>query len=1084
MYREPFGAVQMGSTVSLAIDVWDEPDARCSLRLWTDEKGEELIDMVGERMDGFLRFSVSFSPEGPEIIWYSFRITAADGSVWRYGASCEHGCGEGAFVFGEPPSFQITVYDPEREIIPEWYKRGVVYQIFPDRFARGKGWREQVEADMARPYTGPTRRLVEDWNAYPRYEKDASGRIAAWDFYGGTLEGIREKLPYLEGLGITIIYLNPIFSAASNHRYDTADYLHIDGSLGTEEDFSRLCADAALHGISIILDGVFNHVGADSIYFNRAGIYPDLGAYQGENSLYRSWFTFNGDGSYESWWGIDDLPAVREDCPEFRELICGHDGVVRKWLRLGARGWRLDVADELSDEFLRDIKSAALAEREDAVIIGEVWEDATNKYAYGTLRRYFQGGELDGTMNYPLRRAILRYLTGEATAGEFVNKMESLYENYPRENFMSELNLLGSHDRIRLLTILGDAPRARDLDDEQRYRYRLSDGQRSLAVSRLWIAALLQMCMPGVPSVYYGDEAGLEGFSDPYCRAPFPWGDINQDCFTIYRNAIALRRSLPALTDGDFEPFAPNDDVLGLWRRNGIGKICVLVNASLTQSHTVRVKVGDLCADDVVSGRPCKAKDGEVEVFLWPLGSTVLDLHKEQRLQVPMERGMGVLCHISSLPNIYTPERLGSLGEPALRFVDRLVKAGIRYWQVLPVNPTDAFGSPYAGLSAFAGNISLMWGVDAEGPTALHADFEGSPELRRFIEDNEDWLLPYATFRAIKGRVGDEKPWQGWSQKYQTWSSELAGRKELAAGIRRELALQYSFMQQWSDLHRYANERGIKIIGDMPMYVSADSADVWAERDIFALDKKGYPIEVAGTPPSSAGDAGQIWGNPTYRWHHLRETGYEWWMRRLERSFELYDYVRLDHFLGFSSYYSIPTGRQAADGRWNFGPGLDLFQKAYDRFGPLPFVAEDLGSITPAVRSLLSKTGFPGMDVIQFANEDVRSGYHPAPGKLVYTSTHDTHTLLGWVEEHFGFDKNDPEQLREALVLAESLTYECLLSDANVVVIPLQDLLLCDDQARMNVPGETADNWSWQAESDALENASRVMDAFIKGSGR
>lgn len=1084
MYREPFGAVQVGSTVSLAIDVWDEPEARCSLRLWTDEKGEELIDMVGERMDGFLRFSVSFRPEGAEIIWYSFRITAADGSVWRYGAACEHGCGEGAFVFGEPPSFQITVYDPEREAVPEWYKRGVVYQIFPDRFARGKGWRERVEADMARPYTGPTRRLVEDWDTYPRYEKDASGRISAWDFYGGTLEGIREKLPYLEGLGITIIYFNPIFSAASNHRYDTADYLHIDGSLGTEEDFSRLCADAASHGISIILDGVFNHVGADSIYFNRAGIYPDLGAYQGENSLYRSWFTFNGDGSYESWWGIDDLPAVREDCPEFRELICGHDGVVRKWLRLGARGWRLDVADELSDEFLRDIKSAALAEREDAVVIGEVWEDATNKYAYGTLRRYFQGGELDGTMNYPLRRAILRFLTGEATAGEFVNKMESLYENYPRENFMSELNLLGSHDRIRLLTILGDAPRARDLDDEQRYRYRLSDGQRSLAVSRLWIAALLQMCMPGVPSVYYGDEAGLEGFSDPYCRAPFPWGDINQDCFTIYRNAIALRRSLPALTDGDFEPFAPNDDVLGLWRRNGIGKICVLVNASLTQSHTVRVKVGDLCADDVVSGRPCKAKDGEVEVFLWPLGSTVLDLHEEQRLQVPMERGMGVLCHISSLPNIYTPERLGSLGEPALRFVDRLVKAGIRYWQVLPVNPTDAFGSPYAGLSAFAGNISLMWGVDAEGPTALHADFEGSPELRRFIEDNEDWLLPYATFRAIKGEVGDEKPWQEWSQKYQTWSSELVGRKELVAGIRRELALQYSFMQQWSDLHRYANERGIKIIGDMPMYVSADSADVWAERDIFALDTKGYPIEVAGTPPSGSGDAGQIWGNPTYRWHHLRETGYEWWMRRLERSFELYDYVRLDHFLGFSSYYAIPTGRQAADGRWNFGPGLDLFQKAYDRFGPLPFVAEDLGSITPAVRSLLSKTGFPGMDVIQFANEDVRSGYHPAPGKLVYTSTHDTHTLLGWVEEQFGFDKNDPEQLREALVLAESLTYECLLSDANVVVIPLQDLLLCDDQARMNVPGETAGNWSWQAESDALENASRVMDAFIKGSGR
>ena len=686
-------------------------------------------------------------------------------------------------------------------------------------------------------------------------------------------------------------------------------------------------------------------------------------------------------------------------------------------------------------------------------------------------------------MNYPVRKAVLGFLTGKEKAGEVARQMESLYENYPRENFMSELNLLGSHDRRRLLTLLGNAPAPEQMGDDQRYGYRLTEQQHGLAVSRLWDAAVLQMCLPGVPSIYYGDEAGMEGYADPYCRAPFPWDNINRDCFNIYRNAIAIRKTLPALVDGDFEPFAEGDDVFGFWRRNETDEVCVLVNASLSDSHKVRIPVGDLCADDVVSGRVCEIKDGMAEVYLWPLGTAVLNLHPQERLQAPMERGLGVLCHITSLPSPDNQDHPGTLGEPAIRFIDEMSKAGARYWQVLPVNPTDGFGSPYAGLSAFAGNVRLMWGVDGDRPTQLKTDFEGTPDFRRFVEQNEKWLIPYATFRAIKDLMG-EKPWQEWPAKYHEWKPSLSRDKKLARGIKRVVGLQYSFMRQWNDMRHYANDHGIKIIGDMPMYVSADSADVWANRELFNLDEKGNPSQLAGVPPDSFAEDGQIWGNPTYQWRYMKETGYEWWMRRLARAFELYDYVRLDHFLGFSSYYTIPQGEKATKGQWNFAPGLELFQAAYKKFGPLPVIAEDLGSITPAVRALMSKTGFPGMDVIQFSDEDVREGYHPKPGKLVYTSTHDTNTMLGWVESKYNLDKNDPEQLRQAMVLAEELIIKCVSVKSDVVMLPLQDLLMLDGQARMNVPGVATGNWKWQAGPWALEDASLVMDALVQQSGR
>ena len=1070
----------MGEAITLSLDVWDEESPQGAIRLWVDGEGETLVPMKPEvrEEDGqrVVRLTGSFTPEETQIIWYYFNVTADDGTEWHYGARGECSVGEGALSDGEPRSFQITVYEP-RETRPEWYQHGIVYQIFPDRFDRGTNWKACVEESFGETRNGPGRMLVHDWAAQPSYQKDQYGRISTWDFYGGNLDGVRERLGYLKSMGISVIYLNPIFEAASNHRYDTADYMRVDPMLGDRETFVRLCAEAKEMGISIILDGVFNHTGCDSRYFNKYGNYPEVGAFQSADSPYASWFKFGGDadGEYQCWWGVDDLPDVDENDESYREFICGEDGVVRTWLRLGAAGWRLDVADELPDDFIEEIKAAALAEKPDALVIGEVWEDASNKVSYGELRRYLQGRELDGVMNYPFRTSMLDFITNKITAHAIAARMEELYENYPREAFLSCLNLLGSHDRERVLTVLGDAPAKESLSEEDRRNYRLNEGQRSLAVSRLWVAALLQMTMPGVPCVYYGDEAGLEGYTDPYNRATYPWGNEDKNCRTIYRNAIAVRKSLPEVfEDGDFVPFAVNDDVFGFTRTLGDTCVCVLANASLKNQHTAWVPMHGSEVDDIVQGKvPQISEDGTYcGVHLWPLGTAVLYFHEKKRLQSPMERGMGVICHITSLPNDGKP---GTLGEPAKHFVDVLAESGQTYWQVLPVNPTDQFGSPYAGLSAFAGNPYLMEGFESDFDKLIKG-MGKDKGYKKFCKKNADWLEPYVAFRAIKETVGDDIPWPLWPENLRTYEPGMADEGPLKAIAETHRRAQYLFEKQWRELREYANEHGIKIIGDMPMYVSADSSDVWAERDIFDLDEKGNPRGVAGCPPDDFAKDGQIWGNPTFRWDVLKERNYDWWMRRLERMLDLYDYVRLDHFLGFSSYYNIPGGRGALEGAWNFGPGVDLFREAHKRFGDLPFIGEDLGTVTPAVRFLVAATGFPGMDVILFADEDVRQGYTPKPGKICYSSTHDTQTLVGWIKSKWPYD--DVEHVYRELM------GRCLDSAADVVIAPLQDVLVLDDSARMNVPGVAEDNWSWRADGDSVNAVHAYLYSMARDSGR
>lgn len=1043
------------------------------LRVWTDERGEELLPMEGACEDDHVHYSVSYTPAQTGVVWYSFDLAASDGATWRYGAREGWTTGEGDFAYGDPPSFQLTVYVP-RQTQPDWYKNGIVYQVFPDRFARGADWCERAEKALAAHREGPARVLVEDWDTPPTYRKSEDGDILEWDFYGGTLRGVREKLDYLADLGVTVIYLNPIFEAASNHRYDTADYLRIDPMLGDEEEFCALAREAAEHGISIMLDGVFNHCGQDSRYFNRYGNYPEPGAWQGDESPYRDWFFFNEDGTYDGWWGNPDLPDVNEKSPEYRELICGQDGVVRKWLRAGARGWRLDVADELSDGFIEDIKAAMVAERPDGALVGEVWEDASNKMAYGKLRQYFEGTELDGTMNYPLRTALLAFVRNQIGAPEMAARLEQLRENYPRDAFFSCLNLLGSHDRERLFTMLGDVPDPDTLSDEECAAFRLDEGHASLAMSRLWLTVLLQMTLPGVPCVYYGDERGMEGFRDPYNRAAFPWDGGRMDCATVFRNAIAVRKALPVLTTGDFEPFADGEDVFGFWRRGEDGEcVCVLANASLHDAHTVRVPMAGEAVSDVVSGTAPAVADGCAEAFLWPLGTAVLHFHKQRRLQEPLEPGMGVLCHVTSLPNEGRP---GTLGAPARRFVDWLAECGQTYWQVLPVNPADGYGSPYAGLAAFAGNTYLLERDPADVLAELK-DADDEPDYQAFLEKNKYWLTPYATFRAIKDLLG-EGPWQEWPDAYARFSPGLARRVELADGVDRHRKLQYEFQREWDELRAYANARGIKIVGDMPMYVSGDSADVWAERDIFELDERGYAQVQAGCPGDGFDPEGQLWGNPTYRWDVLATRGYDWWLARLERAVETYDYVRLDHFIGFSSYYKIAKGKPAREGSLSFGPGLDLFRAAYQKLGPLPFIAEDLGVITPAVRALIAETGIPGMDIVQFSDGDVREGYEPKPGTVTFTGTHDNQTLLGFCQSRFGLEGD------EAAQMADRIAASVLGSKNDVAIMPLQDVLGLDDAARMNVPGVAEGNWSWQAAWEDVVAATGRLTQMAQASGR
>ena len=601
--KKPYGAVLCGTAVSYTVrPLRREGWSRCVLvtqREFSGQTAELELPCTGQDGDRN-RFSGIFSaPAEPELVWYWFRLFREDGSSILLDRSGYHG-GENV------QSWQLTVY--EESSTPAWFGCGVVYQIFPDRFCR-------LELPDPAGMVG-SRTIHENWSNLPDWRPDAQGEVRNCDFFGGSLQGILSKLDDLADFGVTVLYLNPVFESASNHRYNTADYRAIDPMLGTEDDFHHLCQEAKRRGIRVILDGVFNHTGSQSRYFNADGFYSDTGAAQSPDSPYYHWYSFHPwPADYDAWWGIRTLPAVREDAPDYRDFIIrGQDSVVRHWLRAGASGWRLDVADELPDDFIGEIRTAMEETAPDSFLLGEVWEDATTKIAYSMRRRYLLGQELHGVMNYPFRTALIAYLLG-GDADEFRETLESLRENYPPHAFYSLMNFLSTHDTPRILTVLGadHVPGSK----EERAVFRLSPARRQLGLKRLRLAALVLFTFPGAPTVYYGDEAGMEGWEDPFNRAGYPWGQEDSELKSFFSKLAHLRREQPALQTGQLHWRWTAGSLLVFARELDGQLLTTVVNAADTPQTLTLPWFGDT-ARDLLSSEALSPADNVLPLTLLP----------------------------------------------------------------------------------------------------------------------------------------------------------------------------------------------------------------------------------------------------------------------------------------------------------------------------------------------------------------------------------------------------------------------------------------------------------------------------------
>ncbi len=585
----PFGAVPNGEKIRFGIRVCDGCKAQAiSLVFQKDEAYEQLrFDLKPVWQDkGYTRFEESLSLEKPGLYWYHFELICSGET--RLIGKTKNGAG---FLTSSPEKFQLSVYNKNYKT-PNWIKGGLFYHIFVDRF------RKKGDGSIK-----PSAVMRDDWGGVPHFLPDENGEILNNDFFGGNLEGITEKLPYFQSLGVSCLYLSPIFEAASNHKYDTGDYMKIDPSFGDEESFQKLCHEGKKYGIRVILDGVFNHTGSDSRYFNRNGSYDELGAYQSKESKYYDWYSFTEfPEEYESWWGIKTLPQVREENPDFLNFICGEKGVLEKWMSLGAAGWRLDVADELPDLFLEKLRKRVKTEDEKALVIGEVWEDASKKFAYGKRRRYFKGDQLDSVMNYPFKNAIIDFIKG-GSAEAFRETVESICENYPKPSIDCLMNGLGTHDTARILTVLSGKEYP---SREERAAALLSDGELQKAKELLRLASFLQFTLPGVPCIYYGDEVGLYGYEDPFNRRCYPWGNEDTGLLDWYEKLSKARRFCPAFAGGEYKTLRAKDNVFIFLRENSREKALCAINMGegdliLEAAEQDRLLIGHNCLEN--SGR-------------------------------------------------------------------------------------------------------------------------------------------------------------------------------------------------------------------------------------------------------------------------------------------------------------------------------------------------------------------------------------------------------------------------------------------------------------------------------------------------
>ncbi len=597
LYKNKLGALGEGETLRLRLLIHNDAhlhDAYLKLRNDETEEISELRLTPAEFL-GDYRFYDGEITLNEGLYWYQFRYTS------DYGDFCVVKQGETlGIVAREGDWWQLTVYSKDYTT-PNWLDGGIIYQIFPDRFYNSGTAKENIPED---------RFICDNWDKQPEHRQINDKCSLGNDYYGGDLKGIEEKLPYLEGLGVSCIYLNPIFEAHSNHRYNTADYLKVDSSLGTEQDLVSLIRAAKKRSIYIVLDGVFSHTGDDSIYFNSKNRYNNIGAVNGEHSPYRSWFKF-GDyekTGYSCWWGVPSLPETDEDDLSFSNFITGEKGVIRYWLKKGIKGWRLDVADELPDSFLDKIRLAVKAESPENYLLGEVWEDASNKISYGNRRRFLRGKQLDSVMNYPFAEAIITFVKG-GKAKDLKDTVLSVLENYPPQSVKLLMNHIGTHDTMRALTRLGT--------DNEYVGDRSWQAVQSLTIEQynhgiklLKLAAVLQYTLPGVPSLYYGDEAGMQGYGDPFCRGTYPWGKENSELLNFYKALGNFRRENKAFASGEFIPISSNGGCIAYIRKSDTNSVLVAVN---TETNPVTIDIpSKFSTAEVFSGN--KPKNGKITV--------------------------------------------------------------------------------------------------------------------------------------------------------------------------------------------------------------------------------------------------------------------------------------------------------------------------------------------------------------------------------------------------------------------------------------------------------------------------------------
>ena len=565
-YKAPFGTLTPGQVCTLHIDIPESVHAQRVLCVIQWDSGSIAQEVEMKRSDAkgaYDIFAGSFSLPQTGLYFYYFRIFTPQNSFRLFKYGNDTNMEDGAL-------WQVSCV-PADFTTPDWAKGATIYQVFPDRFCKSG------DCDLTgklKPYT-----VHSSWNDDVDWRPTAEGKVLNNDFFGGNFRGITEKMDYIASLGTTILYLNPIGKSFSSHRYDTGDYKTPDPMLGTLGDFKSLCEAAHARGIKVILDGVYSHTGSDSLYFNREGHFIGEGAYNSKTSPYYSWYQFhNWPNDYKSWWGFDTLPTINKMDPAFMDyIITGKDSVVAHWLNLGADGFRLDVADELPDAFLAIMKKRIREIKPDALLMGEVWEDASNKVAYGVRRRYFVDGELDSCMNYPFRTAIINFMRGFDSGSALKETVMTIAENYPPQVLHCNMNHLGTHDTPRILTALVDDYEGPRQEMAQR---RLSRNQLEVARERLLMASFLQYTLPGSPSLYYGDEALMEGGKDPFNRRPYPWGKEDQKLREHFRRLGALRKAEEALRLGDIGFFQAGDKHLGYTRSYGGRTLRIYCNRS------------------------------------------------------------------------------------------------------------------------------------------------------------------------------------------------------------------------------------------------------------------------------------------------------------------------------------------------------------------------------------------------------------------------------------------------------------------------------------------------------------------------